>query len=161
MAQRKAAIGSSSSNGNGAKAAADGEEGEKKIAADGTKEGSLAPMQSGYQRDPKTGYFLPGVVQPAPRGSAHMSYRKAIIREIGAGEIVGWIREAARLAQETRSARGLVAVAELAMSYGAGKPGVMREADKGVSLYELLGIAGPDAEADADAIEGSAQPVDD
>ena len=71
------------------------------------------------------GRFLPGSAQPGagrkPK-AVERAYVDAVKEALPPDEIANILTEALELARETRSWRGMVEVAQLALAYGAGKP---------------------------------------
>src|SRR5690349_17781241 len=71
------------------------------------------------------GRFQPGHNQPGPgrpKRETEAAILTAITDALSPEEITEAIKEALRLAKEQKSARGIVAVIELAAAYGIGKP---------------------------------------
>ena len=75
-------------------------------------------------RDPNNGRFTPG--NPGgpgrPRREKEAAILAAISDALSPAEITKALRDALDIATETRSARGIIAVLELAAGYGIGKP---------------------------------------
>lgn len=96
----------------------------------------------GQVRDEK-GRFLPGVVFPTVvTSSARRAYKRAVLERVPPELIAEWLLKAAEMAMEKGHVTGLVAVAELALSYGAGKPGVVVDDDEArPSLVDMLQVA--------------------
>ncbi len=94
------------------------------------------------------GRWLPGQ-SGNPAGRKSRQYEKdmidAVRRALTPENIESWINRALELADSQNSARGIVAVLELGLAYGAGKPvqQVVRDTGKTELLQELLSNDAP------------------
>lgn len=95
----------------------------------------------------KSHLWTPETVPRPPPGS-HVgnkaaAYRAAIVNSIPPARIAYYLERAALLAEDHRSWRGMLAVAEVALQYGVGKPRAMESEGGSVDLGALLAtIAG-------------------
>jgi len=101
-------------------------------------------------------WFQPGhTLQPAPHQRAEnkaREYRAAIVNNVPPERIVSWLNKAAEMAEKNRSWRGMLEVAQVALTFGIGKPRAQSDDSGSVDLSGLLAtIRGL---ADAEGVRG-------